>query len=205
MRTASKNHPLKILVTTFLTSLPILSAYAADSGSFIDFTAMMVALRSNLPAVLRMIVAISYVMGAWFVYSGFYTLKLYGDARTMMSNNASFGPPLFRVLLGASLLFMPRMIKIFIYSIWGAGYQPLDYPTDWASSDGQEVIKAAIAVVRIMGYIAFVRGFSMLGKATRQGAQPGMYGKGIMHVVGGILCINIVGTITIIRNSFGYS
>lgn len=43
----------------------------------------------------------------------------------------------------------------------------------------------AIAIVRVVGYVSFVRGFIILSNASGQGAQQGTFGKGIIHVIGG--------------------
>jgi intracellular multiplication protein IcmC len=170
-----------------------------------DLSTMIAALRSNLPHVVRLIVAIAYVMGLWMIYTSLYTLKIYGDLRTMMSSQAGLSGPLIKLVLGVFLLLMPGIVKVGIYSLWGTGYSILDYPepiTIWSS--WQPVINGVLDVVRVFGYIAFLRGFVMLGRATRQGAPQGLNGKGLIHIVGGILAINIIGTVEIIRHTFGF-
>lgn len=63
----------------------------------------------------------------------------------------------------------------------------------------------AIAIVRVVGYVSFVRGLVMLSHSADQGSQQGSFGKGFMHIIGGILAINIVETITVIGNTLGFS
>lgn len=189
-----------------LICLPFLAACSPSQ----DFNNEMANLAKNLPNVVKLIVAIAYVMGIWFIYSGFYTLKIYGDMRTMMATQgAGFGGPAIKILIGAALMMMPGMVHIAINSLWSVGNEAVtivEYPTVGTGWQGWEpAIRGVIEVIRVLGYISFVRGFHMLGKATKQSAQPGMYGKGMMHVFGGVLAINIVGTIDIIRNSFGIS
>ena len=61
----------------------------------------------------------------------------------------------------------------------------------------------AIAIVKAVGYVSFVRGFVILAHSTHQGAQQGTVGKGILYIVGGVLAINIGATIKVIQNSIG--
>ena len=167
---------------------------------------MLTTLRKKLPTVVRLVIAISYVTGIWFIYSGFYQLKLYGDARTMMSNSATIGKHVAKVVLGIVLLMMPQIINIMIWSLWGNDYSMDLYP-DFSGSSLNEwapTLKSAIAIIRVFGYISFLRGFMMLSKASSQQSQPGSISKGAMHVIGGLLCINIIGTINVVKSSFGF-
>lgn len=173
-----------------------------------DLNAIMTRLSENLHTIVIFINALSYVMGLWFMYSGLYSLKIYGDLRTMMPSNASMAGPLLKLILGVMLLLMPGMVKISISSLWGAGAADslMQYPTLSPSMQSWEnTIKGVIDIIRVLGYISFLRGFNMLSKATKQQAQPGLYGKGTMHVLGGVLAINIVGTINIIQYSLGFA
>ena len=61
---------------------------------------------------------------------------------------------------------------------------------------------ALLGLVQVMGVIAFIRGWVLLGHAGEQNAQQGMFGKGLTHIIGGILAINIVGTKDLIWNTF---
>ena len=46
-------------------------------------------------------------------------------------------------------------------------------------------------------------GFLILTKATGQGAQPGTISKGFVHIIGGVLAINIVQTINMLQATVG--
>jgi len=50
-----------------------------------------------------------------------------------------------------------------------------------------------------------VRGWLILSKMGHPGAQPGSVAKGIVHVIGGILLINIVNTVNMLASTFGYT
>lgn len=198
-----KTRQIKCIILLLL--LPLLAACSPSK----DLNNQLATLAKNLPYVVHLIVAVSYVMGVWAIYSGFYTLKLYGDARTMMATQGTgFGGPMVKIMIGAFLMMLPGTIMIAINSLWASGVDPssiMVYPTlgkGWEA--WEQAIHGIIDLIRVFGYISFVRGLHMLAKATKK-EQNITYGKGFMHVIGGILSINIVGTIDIIRHSFGIS
>lgn len=201
----------RYLVWFLLLALPLTMVFAAETNNAANNAAtgntineMMTALQKNLPSVVRLIIAIGYVMGLWLIYSALYTLKIYGDSRTMMSSNVSFATPLFKLLLGVLLLLMPKTVMVSVYSLWGVGTSILEYPELSAGMQPwQPAINGAVALIRVMGYISFLRGFMVLAKSTQQGAQPGTRGKGLLHIAGGLLAINLLGTISVIQRSFG--
>ena len=43
----------------------------------------------------------------------------------------------------------------------------------------------------------------MLVKTVNEGSQPGTFSKGVVHIVGGTFAINIVGTVELLKASFG--
>lgn len=194
--------PTTRLVVAFF----ILLSTAAYADTYVDINAMMTTLQKNLPYIVRLIVAMSYVTGIWFIFSALYHLKLYGDARTMMPANSSFAGPLLRIVFGVLLLLFPRFVMISVYSLWGTN-SIIEYP-EWSSTlePWKPALDGVIALIRVLGYVAFLKGFVMLSKATNKNSQqqPGMHGKGVLHLLGGVLAINIVGTINIVKHSFGF-
>jgi len=56
--------------------------------------------------------------------------------------------------------------------------------------------------IQIIGLVAFVRGWMMIAKSASQGGhQQGGFGKGMMHVFGGVMAINIVSTLNVINET----
>ena len=56
-------------------------------------------------------------------------------------------------------------------------------------------------IIQTIGLIAFIRGWVLVARSASQGQPPGGTGKGLVHVFGGILAMNIVGTIQVINNT----
>ena len=44
----------------------------------------------------------------------------------------------------------------------------------------------------------------ILARANNKGSPPGQGGKGAVHLIGGIFAVNILGTIDILKATFGF-
>ena len=187
----------KYLVLTLLLALPV-TTYS------VDFATMLDALQTNAKPVISLVKAVAYVMGFWFIVSAIQELKIIGHMQHGMgaSQGGGIGKPFARFILGAALIYFPSTIDTAIATLWGTG-GIMQYNT---GSGGQfDQIQAGVyALVQAVGYISFVRGAIILSRSTHAGAQQGSVGKGVVHMVGGVLAINIVATIDVIKSSFGF-
>jgi intracellular multiplication protein IcmC len=61
--------------------------------------------------------------------------------------------------------------------------------------------KTLTMIIQIIGLFAFIRGWLLVARSSAQGQSPGSMGKGLMHVFGGILAMNIVGTLQVFYNT----
>lgn len=164
---------------------------------------MLQTLQNNLGPVYRLVIAISYVLGFWFIVDSIFRLKKLGQARTMMSTSASMGKPIGLFVIGLALLYFPTFVDVSIQSLWLYGSTSvLRYPNEPSIWDA--FIHPVIDVIRLFGLIAVIRGLTILTKLAHESTQPGTVAKGIMHIIGGVLGINIVGTIHVLRVTFGF-
>lgn len=166
---------------------------------------MMTNLSKNLSKLVYLFVAASYVTGLWFITSAINELRVYGQARTMVALQTSFTGPAIRLFVGILMMFFPGFINIAIYSFWTQSASSASYLRFGSANAGVwDVVMDAIRVlVQVFGYVSIFRGFVQLSRAGKQGMQPGIVGKGIMHIVGGILAVNIVGTVRVIQLTLG--
>jgi intracellular multiplication protein IcmC len=192
---------LRLLLIALVSLYPAGIAFA---GSSEDLAGMMQTLQQNLGPVSRFVVALSYVMGLWFITDAVFRLKKYGQARTMMSSNTSMAKPIILMIIGAALLYFPTFVTVSIQSLWvyGSSSSVIRYPVGLSSWDA--FTHPLIDVIRLFGLIAVVRGLVILTKLAGESTQPGSVGKGLMHILAGTLAINIVGTINVIKATFGF-
>lgn len=165
-------------------------------------TTMLTTLAGQTPALLRMLMALSYVIGLFFFFSAVYKLKQYGDLRTMMSSSTDLRTPIMQLVMGAMFLFFPNTIQVAMQTVFNTA-SPLAYHGG-GDQTHKEIISAVIKIMQVFGVVAVLRGLMMLSKAGQQG-QPNMMGKGTMHLVAGVLAINIYGTWQVLENSLGFA
>ncbi|HIG0327929.1 TPA: type IVB secretion system protein IcmC/DotE [Legionella pneumophila] len=164
---------------------------------------------NQLEPVQRLITGGAYLIGCAFIFKAIYSLKVYGEARTMMSSNTSIKEPVMYLLVGALLIYFPTLVSSVLQTTFGYS-SPLSYSGGVSSGSdtitalfgsGSLVGRPLVMIIRVIGLIAFVRGWVLIARSASQGQPPGGTGKGLIHVFGGILAINIVGTIDMINNT----
>ncbi len=168
----------------------------------LDIAELLVNLSASYEPIVHLITGSAYVMGMAFGMIGVYKLKVYGDSRTMMSQSTSLKGPIMYLLTSAVFLYLPTAIDTLMLTLYGNTGTPLSYGSPDDDLVPDEVIFAAVRLVQIIGLIAFIRGWLLLAQSSKQGAQP-MTGKAMVHIFGGILAINILGTKDIISGTFG--
>jgi hypothetical protein len=68
------------------------------------------------------------------------------------------------------------------------------------ASEGQAYVQFAVFLTAIVGLIGLGRGLWLLKDSGR---NQGFMARGLIHIVGGILCVNLVETIRLIAQALG--
>lgn len=165
-------------------------------------------IANSLIPVQRLITGGAYLIGCAFLFKAIYSLKVYGEARTMMSNNSSIKEPVVYLMVGAVFIYFPTAFSTLMQSTFGyqnvLQYAPINSSNatlDTLFGSGSAVGRPLTILLQVIGLIAFVRGWVLIARSASQGQPPGGTGKGLIHVFGGILAINIVGTINMLNNT----
>lgn len=165
-------------------------------------------LANSLIPVQRLITGGAYLIGCAFLFKAIYSLKVYGEARTMMSSNSSIKEPVVYLMVGAIFIYFPTAFSTLMQSTFGyqnvLQYAPINSSNatlDTLFGSGSAVGRPLTIILQVIGLIAFVRGWVLIARSASQGQPPGGTGKGLIHVFGGILAINIVGTINMLNNT----
>ncbi len=190
-------YPFWVAVSFLLVS----DSYAQTTS---DVQQMLINLSRAYEPVWLMITGIMYILGITLTFRALYHLKVYGELRTMMASNASMKEPVTYLITAAVLLYFPTALGIFMETTFG--YTNILAYSDWQGAGGgaNEPMDAIIKLVQIVGLISFARGWLIITKAVHPGSQA-TYGKGMTHIIAGVLAINIVGTANIISNTFDIS
>jgi intracellular multiplication protein IcmC len=141
--------------------------------------------------------ASAYLFGLVFIFRGVYGLKVYGDMRTMMSSGSNIKGPLILLLVGSALMFFPTTKSVFLETTFGVGQQtPLSY--DSVTGMDVQTFRALLGFVQLVGVISFVRGWIILAHSASPSSQS-QFPKAIIHIIAGLLAINIQGTINVVN------
>lgn len=146
---------------------------------------------NNLHHFASILQILSIMGGVALFVAALFEFKRYGEMRTFMSHQMTMARPLSMMLGAIMLLIMPLMIGTLMLAFWGSA-NPMAY-TPTTTSGWAPLIPVIIMFVRVVGVFAFIRGIFLISRSGQQG-QPGQLSKAILHLFGGILCINIVAT-----------
>lgn len=160
---------------------------------------MLANIQSQLPNLMRLVTAIAYVMGFILVIMGIINLKHAGEMRTQMSHEHNLSKPILFIVIGAMLIYLPSAVQIGLSTFW-AEPNPYGYVTQ--SDQWQQAINICYAIVQFIGVIAFIRGLLILTRVGHGGHHDAL-GKGITHIIGGILCINMYQFIQVLLATLG--
>jgi intracellular multiplication protein IcmC len=164
-------------------------------------------LANNLAPVYRLITASAYVIGCAFAFKAIYALKIYGEMRTMQSSSASVKEPVVYLFVAAMFIYLPTGVDLVLNTTFGTStilaYGPINSKSSTITGlfGNSAIGRPLTLIIQTIGIIAFVRGWILIARSASQGQPPGGTGKGLMHVFGGILAMNIIATVTLINNT----
>ncbi|KTD18373.1 hypothetical protein [Legionella jordanis] len=165
-------------------------------------------IANNLLPVERLVTGAAYLIGLAFAFKAIYSLKTYGESRTMMSSNTSIKEPLAYLLVAGVFIWFPTGLAILLQTTFGSSnilaYAPVNSNNQAITAvfgSGSTIGRPLAIIIQTIGVIAFVRGWVLIARSASQGQPPGGTGKGLMHVFGGILAMNVVATLQIINNT----
>lgn len=184
------------------TSIDSLIAWIQSQANFINNIA------NNVHSLVRLIAYAAYIMGVAFAFKALHSLKMYGESRSSMSGHANMKEPLTYIIAATVLVSTPTVIKIFMNMTFGysnvLAYAPVNSSNSLLAGlfGGNSPIGSALAtIIQVIGAFTFVKGWLIIARSAGQGQGRETLGKAFMHIFGGILAMNIVGTVQIINNT----
>ena len=165
-------------------------------------------IANNMGPIQRLITGAAYLMGLVFAFKAIHSLKRYGEQKSMMSSNTSMKEPLLYFIVASVFIYFPSALNTALMTTFGSTnilqYSPV-------SSNNQAINtlfgpdsligRPLTIIIQTIGLAAFVRGWMMIARGASGTQQQGGPGKGLIHVLGGVMAINIIQTVNIINNT----
>ncbi len=151
---------------------------------------MLLSLQRSYGPIIHLITGFSFLMGIAFTVAAIYHLKVYGEMRTMMASQTGLKEPLGYLMVAAVMLYLPTAVDMMMKTLFDyTEFRDLEYITVDSGVYKQSLV-AVLGLVQIVGLISFIRGWGLIKKSSELG-QRGGYGKGLTHIIGGIMAMNI--------------
>lgn len=183
-------------------------ASVVDSSFSIDIA--LSNLAASVTSLKRLVIALSYVIGLTLIVRGVMMYRVFGTQTMSSAQKGELAGPLVFIMVGSFLLYFPSTLSTTLTTVFGddniagvtdlVAYKQISGVEKWGA-----ITDVVVKYMYLIGLIAFVRGWVILSKMGHSGAQPGSLGKGIIHVIGGVLLINIVDTFNILATTLGYT
>ncbi|MDP3705631.1 MAG: type IV secretion protein IcmC [Legionellaceae bacterium] len=178
----------------------------ADFGSF--FTNgnvdILTNLANSLVPVEKLVTAAAYLMGIGFAIKAVFTLKSHGEQRSSLSGTGNMKEAVIYMLVAGMLLYFPSGFDALLMTTFGSSdvlaYDQNPYLGNIIGADSA-VGNSITLIIQVIGLFAYVKGWVMLARGASQGQSAGGMGKALMHIFGGVLAMNIVGTMQVITNT----
>lgn len=155
----------------------------------------------------RLVTGAAYLMGVGFAFKAIACLKQHGEGRSAQQGS-SLKEPLVYFMVAAALIYFPTALAVLLKTSFGSS-SVLSYtsintqnPTlNHLFGPSSQVGRSLSLIIQLIGLIAFIRGWVLISRSATHGQAPGGTSKGIMHIVGGILAMNIIGTLEVLNNT----
>ncbi len=174
----------------------------------IDLGVMLTNLKNTFGSLERLIGAFSYIAGIVLIARALFLFKAMGE-HPGQGQKGELAGPIVALSVGAVLLYLPSSISMSLNTIFsstslGTASELFSYTSTGDVVNWQEMADVLVSYMKILGLIAFVRGWIMISKVGHSQGQPGQLSKGVVHIISGILLINIIDTLKILGTTFGF-
>ena len=163
-------------------------------------------LVSSLLDIQKLITGTAYLLGLLFIFKALYSLRTHAESKSQAQGGMK--EALVYLMVGSMLLYFPTGFEVMMNTIFGysdvLAYAPVGSGSPILSTlFGQNSMMGytLALVVQVIGGIAFVRGWVLVSRSASQGQPPGAMGQGLIHVFGGVLAMNIIGTLQVLQNT----
>lgn len=188
---------LAIFIATLALFTPELAlAQQTNLGTmFANFT-------SSAIAITELVKYSAYIIGLFLVVGAISKfIKQSGDSR---QDTGGLRAPLVMFSCGVGIFALTSTVNIALTTMSLSSGGPGDILSSGVGNGldatAASAMKGVFAFVRMLGYIAFIRGWLFLVDYGN-GKQDGTMARGLVHIFGGVAAINLTATVKILANT----
>lgn len=175
----------------------------------IDFVTALENLSNTFGSISFLVVAISQLIGVVLVFRGIAMYKIFATQTMSSAQKGELAGPLVHVVVGVIMIYLGSSIDVSVETLFGSANSSAGDIKAYLPAGTEEKWQALMAVLvkyfKLIGLLAFVKGWIILSKMGHAGVQPGSMGKGLTHIIGGVLLMNMVDTMQLLSCTFGFS
>lgn len=173
----------------------------------LDASDMLVNISHIVPQLMQLATALSYVSGMWLMISSIASMSKATTFASPQQGQVSMGSLLRKLFVGAGLVYLPSVVDIGTVTLFSTT-TPISYITQTSSKLAQ-FINDAFQIIYLIGVISYIKGLYELAYEgtfqSQDGNHHSRFKKGITHMIGGALCINIQLTLQMVFSSLGFT
>jgi len=145
----------------------------------------------------KLVIFFGYIMGAYLIVGAVMKMPQLSDPQARVSPKT----PIAMFFVGIFLFTLMGMLEAVTVTM-SMGSGPGSALIGQVSGSGTmaAAITGVLTFIRLIGYIAFVRGWLMLNQ-TAQG-KDGVMGRALTHILGGVAAINVKTTAYMLAATF---
>ncbi len=191
---------LYVVIVLVFFAIPAFSQSIPSQITSLNAQNVLQNIATQIPMLMQLLTAIAYVMGMYFVFAALIKFKHYGESRTMMSQEHNLATPMIMILVGAALLYLPESVNVGMSTFWSNPnpYGYVQQQDQWAT-----FLNDCYLIIQFIGTLAFIRGLVILSHLGGHHGGQGNFGRGLTHIIGGILCINIYQFVQVVLSTIG--
>jgi len=187
---------LLVIIISLLGIIPLDS----NASPVVGVDDMFARFSSSSIALTELVKYAAYIIGIYLVVGSVFKFSKLG-------NNGGYSRitprvPLTMFFVGVSLFALTSSVDVVKNTmLMGSGPGSILMPSASGSGVASAALQGVLLFIRLVGYIAFVRGWLLLNQAGL--GRDGVIGRGLTHLGGGVAAINIETTAKILANTFG--
>ncbi len=166
----------------------------AYAQSVPNIAEMFVNSKSSVLAVIGLVQALAYLLGVAIVVQSALSFKEYSESggRTQLKT------PVSLFLIGAFLIAFPSTVNMATTTLSLGASSGTNVMSEFGVGSAlglTEAIQAILLFIKMVGFIAVVRGFLIFKSISQGSGGQNTPGKALTHIAGGAFAINIDATI----------